>query len=165
MHGPLGMPVSQFFLLVIACARSSAVGRDPSCAEPRVQLETAIAHVSSLELQLEQAKQRVIASELQVRWCTLGANTTAPERHSETIFGPTGQGKSSDAGKSAHELHVRTAHAWTASSLAQWQGRLAPVPSHYLVRWYDAHGHDELVRCSGFASAFLVYAFAVLQVG
>jgi hypothetical protein len=135
MHGPLGLPVSQFFLLVIVCAQSSAVGRDPSCAEPRVQLETAIAHVSSLELQLEEAKQHVIATELQVRWCTLGANTTAPQRHSEAIFGPNGQGNSSDAGKSAHELHVRTAHARSASSLAQWQGRSA------LTTLYDGTMH------------------------
>ncbi len=76
------------------------------CSEPRVQLKTAIAHVSSLELQLEEAKQRVLANELQVRWCTLGVNTAALQRKSEASVRPNGQGDSSDAGKSAHVPHT-----------------------------------------------------------
>ena len=131
------MPVSQFFLIVIACAQSSAVAQDPSCAEPRVQLETAIALVSSLEHQLEEAKQRVVASELQVRWCTLGVNTTPPQRHSEAIFRSNGQGDSSDVGKSAHDFphmfaarmprlpdHLHSGGAVCACSLPLYDGKM-----------------------------------------
>ncbi len=85
------------FVLLIACAQSthtSVVAQDPSCAEPRAQFATAIALISRLASELEAARQSIMAKELQLRSCELGANTTTSQRSS----GAVGRPDSSDAG-------------------------------------------------------------------
>ena len=80
------MAASQYLLLV-ACMRATltgAVEQDLSnCAEPRAQLETAVALVSSLEKQLKEATQRVIVKQLNARSCELGLKPVASQRSSE----------------------------------------------------------------------------------
>jgi hypothetical protein len=99
------MAASQLFLL-IACVHWTLTNaaQIPLCAEPRAQLETAVALVSRLARQLEEARHSVIARELQVRACELGVNSPAWKRSSEaveTAVLPTnGQRDSSDAGES-----------------------------------------------------------------
>jgi hypothetical protein len=63
-------------ILLIARVQSAlaGVGQGSSCFEPRTQFEAAVALVSSLETQLEEARQNVIAKELQVNICESGPN-------------------------------------------------------------------------------------------
>ena len=65
-------------VLLIACVQSTlviAATNAASCVEPRAQLATAVALVSSLETQLEAARQNVGVKELEARHCELGTNT------------------------------------------------------------------------------------------
>ena len=74
------------FVLLITCAQSTIIRAAPVCAESRAELATALELVSSLEAQLEEARQNVVAKGLQVRSCAMGHNTMAPQ-------GSTGVGR------------------------------------------------------------------------
>jgi hypothetical protein len=114
------------FVLLMACvhsARTTAVDEDSSCAEPRAKLETAVTLVSSLERQLYEARQIVIAKQLIVRSCELGVNTTASQRSSEAVR-TNGQSDSSDAGnqslvRGSHTVCHAAAGSCTAAARVQ----------------------------------------------
>ena len=65
-------------VLLVACLQSTlviAATNPASCVEPRAQLATAVALVTSLETQLEAARRNVVAKELEARHCESGTNT------------------------------------------------------------------------------------------
>ena len=66
-------------VLLLSCVQSTFTRADSSCVEPRAELRTALALVSSLEAQLEDARQNVVAKDLQVHSCELGDVTTASQ--------------------------------------------------------------------------------------
>jgi hypothetical protein len=72
----------QFAVLIAACVQSTLITADrdsPSCVESRAEFDAALALVSSLETQIEQARQNVVAKGLQVRSCAFEDNTNATD--------------------------------------------------------------------------------------
>ena len=88
------MPASRVILL--ACVQSTLVtaATTSSCVEPRAQLATAVALVTSLETQLEAARRNVVAKELEARRCESGTNTLrlVPETESHRDAASTTSG-------------------------------------------------------------------------
>ena len=92
--GRFEMPTSRVILLV-ACVQSTlvtAATNTSSCVEPRAQLATAVALVTSLETQLEAARRNVVAKELEARHCETGTNTLrlVPETESDAASTTSG---------------------------------------------------------------------------
>ena len=84
------MPASPFVVL-IATISSATATQDSVCIEPRAQLATAIALFTSLETPFGEARQNVIANELQLRNCESG--TKVPQHSTEVVRRTSGQDK------------------------------------------------------------------------